>query len=314
MTSEATLTPTIRPVGPDPTSLSFSTVVPRHLVHRRAVAEVLLTDWMRLDGDTFLCGAQWPRSHMLYRVRQGQHDAVFLAETLRQIGILLSHEAFDVPRDHKFMIDQIAWSTTHAGLAAGDGPADLVVRVTVAQARRRTRTAMGLRVDVEFVRDGVVIATAGGVTRCLAPGVYDRLRGLDPDSSRGPVAVAPPVEPSSVGVHTADEVTLGEAVGESEWPLRALVEHPVLFDHPLDHIPGMLILEAARQSGRLLLGRPDAQVLGCDLSFSRFIELDRPSTLRATVVRRTADNTMTLRVEALQDGETAVAGVLEMSG
>jgi hypothetical protein len=84
--------------------LSFSTTVARQLVHRCAVSEVLLTDWCQRGADVFVCAAQWSRSHSFYRVRQGRHDPLLLAETIRQVGLLLCHEAYQMPPEHRFVM------------------------------------------------------------------------------------------------------------------------------------------------------------------------------------------------------------------
>ncbi|MFD4466980.1 AfsA-related hotdog domain-containing protein [Rhodococcus sp. NPDC058505] len=64
--------------------------------------------------------------------------------------------------------------------------------------------------------------------------------------------------------------------------LRTDLTHPVLFDHPSDHVPGAVLLEAARQSARLVLGTPCADVESIDLEFQQFVELDEPTTVTAT--------------------------------
>ncbi|MCZ9341835.1 gamma-butyrolactone biosynthesis protein, partial [Streptomyces sp. TRM76130] len=46
--------------------LSFERTAPRDLVHRRAIGEVLLTDWIRVGPHRFKVGAQWPRGHGFY--------------------------------------------------------------------------------------------------------------------------------------------------------------------------------------------------------------------------------------------------------
>jgi len=71
MTAIMTLNPSQTPddaLASPQVQLSFNSIVPRHLVHRSALAEVLLTDWYPTGDNTYLCAAQWPRGHSLYRV------------------------------------------------------------------------------------------------------------------------------------------------------------------------------------------------------------------------------------------------------
>ncbi|MBO0821741.1 MAG: hypothetical protein J2P26_12935, partial [Nocardiopsaceae bacterium] len=63
--------------------------------------------------------------------------------------------------------------------------------------------------------------------------------------------------------------------------------HPVFFDHPHDHLPGMLLLEAARQlavaRAALVSERPAAafRLVSCAASFAGFAELQPPARLVA---------------------------------
>jgi hypothetical protein len=292
--------------------LSFSATVARHLVHRSAVAEVLLTDWCQIGADMFACAAQWSRGHSFYRVRNGRHDPLLLAETIRQVGLLLCHEAYQLPLEHSFVMDRMTYDADLAGLRAGPAPAEIVLAVQVQELRRRTRSASALRFDVEFLRDEIPIGRGTGWVRGLGPLLYKRIRSL----RCPPVAVReqqpPSVPPAQVGLLETDDVVLGQCCQPGEWPLRILTEHPVLFDHPLDHVPGMLGLEGMRQAGRALLGWPNAQLATCDVTFSRFIELGEPSSVRASVWQRSAASANVLMVLA-QAGHAAAHGTVTIT-
>ena len=88
--------------------------------------------------------------------------------------------------------------------------------------------------------------------------------------------------------HRAENVLLERIapLGAPEHRFAALVRvepsHPFFFDHPLDHVPGMLLIEAARQFGVAVshryYGVPGdfAFVLeGVEVSFERYAELDQ---------------------------------------
>lgn len=292
--------------------LSFSATVARHLVHRRAVSEVLLTDWRRTGADAFVCAAQWSRSHSFYRVRNGRHDPLLLAETIRQVGLLLCHEAYQVPSEHRFLMDRMAYDADLDGLWAGAAPAEIVVVVRAQELRRRTRSASALRLDVEFLRDDAPFGWGAGWVHCIGPLMYQRIRSPQCPQATARQQQPPPVPPAEIGLHEADDVVLGQCWQPGEWPLRILTEHPVLFDHPLDHVPGMLGLEGMRQASRAVLGWPDAQPTTCDITFSRFIELDEPSCVRATVQQRSAASARVLMVLA-QTGHTAAQGTVTIT-
>lgn len=292
--------------------LSFSATVPRHLVHRRAVSEVLLTDWCQTGPDAFVCAAQWSRGHSFYRVRDGRHDPLLLAETIRQAGLLLCHEAYQMPPEHSFLMDRMTYDADLDGLRTGAAPAEIVLAVRAQELRRRTRSASAVRFDVEFLRDEVPIGRGAGWVRCIGPILYKRIRSpqCPPVTSRE--QQPPPVPPAEVGMIEADDVVLGHCWRPGEWPLRILTEHPVLFDHPLDHVPGMLGLEGIRQASRAALGWPNAQLTTCDITFSRFIELDEPSSVRAEVRQRSATSASMLMMLA-QAGHVAAQGTVTIT-
>lgn len=292
--------------------LSFNSIVPRHLVHRKALAEVLLTDWCRTGDHSYLAAAQWPRGHSLYRVVNGYHDPLLIAETLRQTGILLAHSGEGVPLDWKFIMDRMVISAHPGGLRAGLIPADIIIEAELIPLRRDTRSAMYRRIETRFLHDGRLFGAASAWMRCIAPPVYARLRGERLQTTVDPITVRLPAEPHSVGMSTEADVVLGAALGAGVWPLRVRTEHPVLFDHPQDHVPGMLVFEGFRQAGRALLGWSDAQLAGSDITFSRYLELDRPSIVLAHPVQQPTAAEATLTVTVMQDNATAVTGTVEM--
>ncbi|WP_198597995.1 AfsA-related hotdog domain-containing protein [Blastococcus atacamensis] len=65
---------------------------------------------------------------------------------------------------------------------------------------------------------------------------------------------------------------------------RGRPRHPTFFDHPSDHLPGMLLIHAALRAGRPADRGPAGQ-WGSDLRFERFAELGVATTLVAS--RRT---------------------------
>jgi hypothetical protein len=214
--------------------------------------------------------------------------------------------------DWKFVMERMTISVHAGGLRALLIPADIVIEAELTHLRRSTRSAVHLRVDARFLHEGRPFGTATGWMRCVAPAVYQRLRGEHRQTTVDPAAESLPIDPRVVGMSTEADVVLGPALDAGVWPLRVQTEHPVLFDHPLDHVPGMLVLEGLRQAGRALLGRPDAQLAGCDVSFRRFLELDRPASVLARMPGGATQNGAALAVAVTQDGETAVSGTVEM--
>ncbi|MFE0201151.1 ScbA/BarX family gamma-butyrolactone biosynthesis protein, partial [[Kitasatospora] papulosa] len=261
---------------------SLTTTVPKEFVHRASVAEVMLTDWARHDDHRFTVTAQWPRGHSFYTNIDDCHDPLIAAETIRQAGILLAHAEFGVPLDRHFLVWDLAVSVRPEHMRVGWQPASLELGVTCSSVKRRGRELSGFRVSVDIRRDGELAGTGGGSLACLQPAVYRRLRAPHLIEGARPrvIPLTAPVPPQTVGRSSPVDVVLSPAGRPHLWRLRVDTGHPVLFDHPLDHVPGMLLLEAARQATAARLGR---SYLPLDITseFKRFTELDAPCLIEA---------------------------------
>jgi hypothetical protein len=90
--------------------------------------------------------------------------------------------------------------------------------------------------------------------------------------------------------------------GSTTAKLRIDARHPFFFDHPLDHVPGMLLV-----AGLLDLIRdeiPAGSRLALSLEFPSMCELDRPTQLTATL------ENAGFRLTATQDGRAVCTGTV----
>ncbi|MEV7415217.1 ScbA/BarX family gamma-butyrolactone biosynthesis protein [Streptomyces sp. NPDC089919] len=263
--------------------LTRTSTVAKELVHRAAVAEVLLTDWQRVDDTHFTVAAQWPRSHSFFTPIDGEyHDPLMAAETIRQVGSLLAHAEFGVPFDHHFLLWDLALTVRPDQLRIRQTPASLHLEITCTEVKRRGGVLTGLRYEARVLREGHEVATGGLSYTCAGPAVYRRVR---PDRAlSGEVRALPltaPAAPQSVGRTSPVDVVLSPDGRPGRWRLRVDTRHPVLFDHPVDHVPGMVLLEAARQAAAAALGRSTFLPLSFDNRFTRYAELDVPCVIEA---------------------------------
>ncbi|MEU8518049.1 ScbA/BarX family gamma-butyrolactone biosynthesis protein [Streptomyces sp. NBC_01216] len=292
---------------------------PREYVHRAALAEVFLTaDWSCTDETRFSLGAQWPRGHSFFTPVGGSHyDPMLTAETIRQVGALLAHMGFDVPLDHQFLMWELSYRVEPGLLAIGDAPAELRLDVTCSDVRRRAGRLTGLRYEVVITEDGRTVATGSAGYTCTSPEVYRRLRAdrlVVPLPSPAPTD---PVEPFTVGRDRVADVVLSPTEDADRWRLRVDTRHPVLFDHPGDHIPGMVLLEAARQAvhRRVPAGRPVLPV-AMDSAFHRYAEFGSTCWIETEpAVDDPGSPDRLVRVTGLQDERvlfTAITTVAEL--
>ncbi|MEU0956176.1 ScbA/BarX family gamma-butyrolactone biosynthesis protein [Streptomyces niveus] len=294
---------------------SLTTTVPREYVHRASVSEVMLTGWERVDDHRFTVTAQWPRGHSFYSTVDGCHDPLIAAETIRQTGLLLAHAEFGVPLDHHLLVGELDVTIRPTHFRVGRTPATLQLDVTCSKVEERRGALTRCRVDVDIRRDGHLAATGGGSFACIGPKVYQRLRTAKiPTGDRAP-AMTPtaPETPRAVGRTSPTDVVLSPTGRPGSWHLRVDTRHPILFDHPVDHVPGMLLLEAARQATTATLGHASLP-LAVTSEFTRYVEVGTACVIEA---RRLpvpgADHEEVVLVTARQDGTAAFHATVTMA-
>ncbi|MFE1444573.1 ScbA/BarX family gamma-butyrolactone biosynthesis protein [Streptomyces sp. NPDC058739] len=288
---------------------SLTTTVPKEFVHRASVAEVMLTDWARLDEQHFTVTAQWPRLHCFFATLDGYHDPLLVAETIRQAGLLLAHAEFDVPLDHKFLMWDLSVDIDAEQLLIGGAPASVVIDITCSDIKWRGRNISGLHFDAVIRRDGQQVATAGATFTCLSPAVYRRLRTPRIGEGVAPIPLTSPIAPQDVARLSPTDVVLSPLPGQDSWQLRVDTRHPVLFDHPVDHVPGMVLLEAARQAAIAYLDR-DCLPVGITSEFTRYAELDEPCLVEVCSLPRDEQGRERVLVTGRQEGEVVFSSTL----
>ena len=261
--------------------VSFQQTVPRRLVHRAAVSEVFITDVQVADERTSHIGAQWPRAHSFFGPTAQLHDPTLLAETIRQAGLVVAHRLFDVPADAVFVLLELTHDISERGLRVGPGPVNLTLVGRAADIRKRKSSVAGMSMTFDCYRDGERIGGGDVRWRSVSPASYARLRGDHHNAAHTSAIQPAPVAPHLVGRHHESDVVLGASPLPDTWLLRVDTDHPVLFDHLVDHVPGMMVVEAARQAARLLTGRADLVPACAAFTFARYIELDEPCIVRA---------------------------------
>lgn len=98
-------------------------------------------------------------------------------------------------------------------------------------------------------------------------------------------------------------VNVARSAGDYHGLVRVDRHDPVFFDHPLDHVPGMLLVVAGLElADHAAMLRP-ANV-SFRLTFTRFCELDAP--VEVTAIRGTGRNAF----EFVQSGRTVATGLL----
>lgn len=244
--------------------------VDRRLVHRIAMSEVYLTNSGAFGPGEMVMHAQWPRRHHFFTPERPGGDLVLVAETLRQAVILTAHRYYDVPLDHAFLMRGLAVQLTGAGGGRAPVPAEIDVRIAVDGVRAGSRGVRAFRAHLTFVHDGVVVARGTGDLQVLEDRLYARMR---PAAVRSDALTRTPRMPRGVRLVPAPSST------RLTWCLEMDLDHPVFFDHPLDHVPGMLLIEAARQAAGIVRGTAGPSTSCFEGTFLSFLDLDAPVLL-----------------------------------
>jgi hypothetical protein len=293
---------------------ALTSSVPRQLVHRAAIAETFPTGWSRTETDRFSVSAQWPRVHCLHvSPDRTAYDPLLVVETVRQAGTLLNHTEYKVPLDHQFVLQEFRITTFPEHLGVGPVPAEPVVDITFSDVRHRGKRLVSARYEADVRLDGERVAHADVAFTCTSGAVFSRLRGGRTAATVTALPVPPGLPAADVGRESAADVVLAlPQQAQGYWQLRVDTGHAVFFDHPLDHIPGMLLLESTRQAAMARTGPGGGLIpVSFDTTFHQFAELDLP-----TWIESTDEGDGTLKVVGTQEGRTVfecVVGTAERS-
>lgn len=262
-----------------------ATALPREYVHKAAHSEVLLTGWRRSSADAYIVTAQWPRTHGFYRPSHQLHDPMLFVETVRQTIPLLSHVAYDVPFGHHLIWEHFSFSLAPESMRSDAAPAEPVLHVSCAEIERRRGNLAAMTLQVRAERDGRHLGMAAARFTSHSPAIYQRLRGSCGDLQQALDSARPPapgVMAHQVGRRLHEDVVLAPTREKGRWRLRVDTQHPSLFDHPVDHAPGMLLIEAARQAAHAVRSPRPVTATAMQTRFHRYVELDAPSWIQVS--------------------------------
>jgi hypothetical protein len=286
----------------------LTATVPREYVHRASLAEVFLSACTARTGLEFSLTGQWPRAHTYFTSPDGNgHDPLQVAETIRQAGIFLAHTELDVPLGHHFVMWALNYTTDLRGLRIGSCPTDFDIEARYTDLVQRRATINRATIEMSIYREGVVVAHGSAKFSTTSPSVYKRLRGSGAAGPAAPVDGVTPADcrevmtPSSVNRLSAAEVVLSATDDPRRWLLTPNLDHPTLFDHGGDHIPGMVLLEGARQAAFAAVGSPVFVPASASTTFSHYAEFDQLCYIEVSRISADSDTMTTVEVTGRQE-------------
>ncbi|MEU7118393.1 ScbA/BarX family gamma-butyrolactone biosynthesis protein [Streptomyces zaomyceticus] len=285
--------------------------VPGEFVHRADPADIIPTGWTQLRENRFSVSARWPAAHPFFSPVAGdRHDPVLVAETIRQATMLIAHAEFGVPVDDQFVMWGLAYNADPEALTVDGLSSDVTVDVICSDLSSRGGRLRDLRVTMVLTRDGRFLGTGSALARCTSALAYRRIRGERMAALGTPVPLIEEVPPHLVNRERSRDVVLGPGTRPGQWQLRINTAHSTLFRRPNDHVPGMLLLEAARQAAVLTIDGGAFLPTAMDVSFSRYAELDTPCWIESEIVPGVDPATTTVRVVGVQDGRAVFHSLL----
>lgn len=283
----------------DTIHLSFEQTVPRSLVHKRAIENVLLTEISATAGDRFICAGRIPTAHRFFNDagRTPHDDILFYTEIGRQASLAVSHGFLDVSRDDVFVFEGSDAALADASWNEPDDALDTVVIEIRAREIVRRRNNAVTRVTAEHAMwvGARQVFWGTGAWTIHSAALFQRLRRTASTPTRPIVAPRGSFQATRARVPnaTGDNVVISaprwnDDTREFASSLVVDATHPYFFDHPCDHVPGMLLLEGCAQLALSAFtdatgGRAIPRVAAYGMTFSRFVECDSPTTLTASL-------------------------------
>ncbi|MFJ5996948.1 ScbA/BarX family gamma-butyrolactone biosynthesis protein [Streptomyces sp. NPDC092370] len=310
----ASATTAAEPAPPSPVTEHpvphFHTAVTKELAHRTTETDVFPTRWARISDTRFRFTAHWPAAHSFFGPVDDRHqDPMVVGETLRQASMVLAHAEFGAPADTHFVMWDLTVCVDPSALLLADAAEPVEVDVVCSEIRRRGRGLHSMRTTMEFRRAGRFVARGTGSTGCTSPRAYRRLRAAKLDAPDTPVPLLPGIPPRAAGRARPEDVVLAPADRPGVWHLRVDTGHPVLFQRPNDHVPGMILFEAARQAATAASGLRPFLPGTMTAGFTRYAELHSPCRIETEVLTEHPGET-TVRVSGRQDGESVFTATL----
>ncbi|MFD9304942.1 AfsA-related hotdog domain-containing protein [Streptomyces sp. NPDC060048] len=259
------------------------------------------------DEERFALAGELPCGPSLFGDGAGGHDTQLFVEIFRQLGLSLGYRYFRVPAERACLFVGLDWAVADPAAWRGRGTGAhlaLDVRATPTS-RAASGVPRGLRLAGTLRIDGEPGCAGSAEVLFLPPAVArghratSRLAAVRGDGPRPSGPARPLADPGAVGRTDPGDVVVCAPVVRGESSTTAIVVdpgHPVFFLDGADSVPGLLLVEALRQSAVLAADRShgfhpaETALTAMAVRFRGFAELDLPLSCTAVAgpVRRDA--------------------------
>lgn len=280
--------------------LRFDRLLAPHLVYKRAPEQAFVSDWLwDRDAGLFKIAARLPLAHARFSdTATPHHDIVLVAEVLNQAGVIVASNLLSVPLDTQFLLHrfEVVLDPVNNSIRTSDS-----VRMVLSMDRqsnfktrpdgRTTRASMSTTCTIDDKASGHCEVT--GIF--VSPQTYEALARGRKVGAQTPRGSAPAARESNTGRSNLTNSVITPLAGERERGYVTTVvadeDDPTFFDQPLDHLPGLLLFEAAKQSATAAIchdrGVDSDRVVisAAEFAFTRFAELHGETRCHIDVTR-----------------------------
>lgn len=309
--------------------LSFDGSIDRRYVHRQAINEVFITDSQQVDSNHFIFSAMLPKSHMYFNdfpeLSDGHrcYDAMLLLEVFRQTSIYVTHKYYDVPLSAKFIFNNAEFKIlNYPLLEIMQKPLYSVIPVKITNLKYRKKILVGYTLEMTLLINNIACAQKRMGIGWMDDTVWKKLRAKNENLPSLNYNIIKPANCTSVGRFFPRNVVIGDVQMKDHALSATLIvdqSYSSIFDHPLDHIPGMFIIEACRQAALLAVNAykdiPANQLIlyNCDISFQQFCELSSTAKCIVNLYEITVTGTLiNVPVSVLQNDITNTIGTITL--
>jgi hypothetical protein len=298
----------------------------RQLVHKSTFEQVFVTDWTHDAGENWCTVAgRLPLSHARFSDSAAPyHDILLIAETVRQAGLVVAAEILHVESDRQFLLREMKVELDPVEHARrGRDTCDvLIAHDSASKVKMRPgRTMVGGFLRAQVTIGGRPAGTCEVTGAWVPNDFYESFRSGS--ASQGTSPPAPPahgdLETRTGKANPANSVITpirptGEARGY-EASLAVDSEDPTFFDHPLDHVPGLYLLEGVQQIAlaaaceELAVDHATVLVSAMEMKFSRIAEFQPAVVCTVTL----DDDCRTGSVGCTQAGRACCEGTIRIA-
>jgi hypothetical protein len=212
-----------------------------------------------------------PRAHRTVTAGSHQVPPLLILEGVRQLGVVMAHRTLGVPWNTSLILKDVSMEWPGDALTFPDfSPAFVDAKVEITDIATRRGQVREFTIHAEIRSATEMTARLRGVISCLSADVYQMVRRharpqtLSLLKRGGPTLEVLETTPTRLqaGVHVDPDDTF-------------------VFDHAVDHVPGMLLCSTSLEIHELMTG--DSVPTKFEISFGAFAELDVPLRVEASL-------------------------------